>query len=439
MDEPLSRLECVECGARYPAAAAARYLCDCGGLLDVVHDLDRLRERHPHLPVVFDARRLERSPLDRSGVWRYREVILPDLPEDAVVTMGEGNTGLYDGAGLAEEIGMGAGRLLLKHEGENPTLSFKDRGMTAGVSWGRHLGARVGICASTGDTSASMAAYTARAPDMRGVVLLPAGKVTDEQLAQATCLGARTLALETDFDGCMRVVRELARSPEVYLLNSMNPFRIEGQKAIGLEVLHELGWEPPDWIVIPVGNAGNVSALGKGLREALALGLIDRLPRIAGAQAAAADPFFRSFEAGFGRRVRLVAEPTAASAIRIGDPVSYPKARRAIEGPPRGAVVSVPEGELLDAQALLGRAGIQACPNSGVAVAGLRRLLSDGVIRRDEKVVVILTAHGAKFSAVSLAYHRSEIEGITPSWANPPERLPADARSVAEALGIEAG
>jgi threonine synthase len=429
----ISRLRCVACGAAYDLRDG-RTECECGGLVDVEHDLDAIAARYDDLRTRFERRLGSLDMAGRSGVWRYRELVLPELPIDEVVSLGEGSTGLYEGGDLGERLHLR--RLWLKHEGENPTLSFKDRGMTSAVSWGRHLGARIGICASTGDTSASMAAYTARARGMRGVVLLPAGMVTDEQLAQAVAYGARVLALDTDFDGCMRVVQALARSTAVHLLNSKNPFRIEGQKTIGIEVVHQLGWRVPDWFVLPVGNAGNIAALGKGMREALALGLIDRLPRIAGAQVEAADPFFRAWRAGFPPRCATVtAGPTAASAIRIGDPVSYPRARRVVEET-AGQVVAVSEAELLDAQALLGRCGVHACPNSAVALAGCARLATAGAIRPDDLVVVILTAHGAKFSSAGLAYHRGELAGITPAFANPPERLPARAESVAEALGI---
>lgn len=429
----LSTLVCVECGERFDVRAI-RYSCDCGGLLDVELNIPTLKTVLGNGRTRFDGRLTQRGFTGGSGVWRYHELVLPGLPLDEVVSLGEGNTGLY----LVDELGvrLGVGRLWLKHEGENPTLSFKDRGMTAGVSWGRHLGATVGICASTGDTSASMAAYTARATGMSGVVLLPAGKVTDEQLAQAMVYGARTLALDTDFDGCMRVVQELARSPSVYLLNSKNPFRVEGQKTIGLEVCQELWWRSPDWFVVPVGNAGNIAALGKGLREAQEIGLIEEMPKIAGVQIAAADPFYQSFERGFASRVSVTAKPTTASAIRIGDPVSYPRARRVIEET-GGYVLRVSEQEALDAQAQIGRCGIQACPNSAVAMAGLERLVAEGLVTKEHEVVVILTAHGAKFSSTSLAYHRGEVDGFDPQWANPPVPLPASAEAVAEALGIE--
>ncbi|MHC5002534.1 MAG: threonine synthase, partial [Planctomycetota bacterium] len=311
MSERFSHLRCIGCGAVHDATEI-RYRCGCGDLLEVRHDLERIRRRHPDLRDEFDRRLAERTGPYRSGVWRYHELILPDLPVDAIVTSGEGNTTLYHGPRLSRLFG--TPHLYLKHEGENPTLSFKDRGMTAGVSWARHLGVRHVACASTGDTSAALAAYAARVDGLDAIVLLPRDKVSPEQLSQPICYGATTLALDTDFDGCMRLVRRLSEEHPVYLLNSMNSFRIEGQKAIGLEVCQQLGWSAPDWFVIPVGNAGNVSALGKGLDEAHALGLIDRRPRIAGVQVEAADPFVRSWESGFSERVTVTAGPTLASA-----------------------------------------------------------------------------------------------------------------------------
>lgn len=420
-------------GSRTYSASETRYRDEHGGLLEVRHDLAKLREACPDLRERFDARRQSWAPEDVSGVWRYRELILPDLPVADIVTKPEGNTNLYHSEVLGERWQMP--QLYLKHEGENPTLSFKDRGMTAGVSWAKHVGATYVACASTGDTSAAMAAYAAQVPGMRGVVFLPRGKVSLEQLSQPLCYGAQVLALDTDFDGCMRLVQEFtARSP-VYLLNSMNSFRIEGQKAIGIEAVHQLGWEVPDWFVIPVGNAGNLSALGKGLRELYALGLIDRLPRIAGAQAEPANPFYQSYKQGFSEQVSITAGDTVASAIRIGDPVSYPKARSVIETF-NGTVVSVTEAETMDTKAIVDAAGVHICPNSAVAVAGVRKLVGEGAIKPHEKVVVILTAHGNKFSQTSIDYHGGALAGVDPAHGNPPIHLPASLEAIVEALEV---
>ena len=421
-----SLLQCIGCGKTYETSQA-RFRCDCGDLLAVEHDLERLAAAFPDLRAVFEARLGKMAPPDASGVWRYHELILPDLPRDAVVSMPEGNTPLYRRAAVERFLDLD--EVYIKHEGENPTLSFKDRGMTAGVSWAKHLGARLVACASTGDTSAAMACYAAAA-ELPAAVLLPHEKVSLEQLAQPICYGARVLALQTDFDGCMRVVKDLTADGGVYLLNSMNPFRIEGQKAIGIEAVHQLGWTPPDWFVIPVGNAGNVSALGKGLLELHRLGLIDRLPRIAGVQVTAADPLYRSYSEGFARRHRVVAQPTVASAIRIGDPVSFDKARAVVQKL-GGVVTESTDAQALEAMAAVDAAGVHICPNSAVAVAGAKRLRAEGTIRKDEQVVIIATAHGGKFSGASLDYHT----GTAGAHRNPPITLPPTLEAVRDALG----
>jgi threonine synthase len=430
VDEPLTRLQCIACGTTYPTD---RYQlrCTCGDLLSVEHDLERVRRLAPDLRALFDQRCGRMMPPEASGVWRYRELVLPDLPLGAAVSLPEGNTPLYRRPGI--EAYVGGGEVYVKHEGENPTLSFKDRGMTAGVSWARHVGAQQVACASTGDTSAAMACYAAAA-GLPATVLLPHDKVSVEQLAQPICYGARVLALETDFDGCMSVVRELTADGAVYLLNSMNPFRIEGQKAIGIEAIHQLSWRVPDWFVIPVGNAGNISALGKGLREAHALGLIDRLPRIAGVQVVAADPLYRSYKGAFRERVRVTAQQTVASAIRIGDPVSFDKARSAIQALD-GVVTEVDDAAAMEAKAAADAAGVHLCPNSGVAVAGARRLRAEGTIGAGESVVIIATAHGAKFTATTLPYH-VDPAAEPRSYQNPPQVIAPTLGAVKRAMGL---
>ena len=427
-----SLLKCIHCGAEYDARQV-RYRCDCGDLLEVRHDLQRLKSQHPDLKRLFSQRMASAKPPYSSGVWRYHEIILPDLPADAIVTKPEGNTNLYRSPKISAAFD--TKNLYLKHEGENPTLSFKDRGMTAGVSWAHHLGMKVVACASTGDTSAAMAAYAAGVQGMQGVVFLPHQKVSPEQLAQAITYGAKTLAIQTDFDGCMKLVIKLCDQHPIYLLNSMNSFRIEGQKAIGIEAVHQLGWNVPDWFVIPVGNAGNISALGKGLQEARELGIIDRLPRIAGIQAKAADPFYRSYETGFSKKITVTAQPTMASAIRIGAPVSHDKAAKAVERFD-GVVRAVSEQELMDAKAAADRCGVAVCPNSGVALAGLRKLRADGTIAQNETVVVVLTAHGAKFSNLGVDYHTAKMPDLQPSHPNPPVVLPPDLDAIADALNL---
>ncbi len=293
---------------------------------------------------------------DRSGVWRYRELILP-VPESAIVSRPEGNTGLYPvGLEHCDEsrqghraIGQFAGldRFFLKHEGENPTGSFKDRGMTVGVTMARLRGARAVACASTGNTSASLASYAAQA-GMQGIVFLPAGQIAGGKLAQSLAYGATTVQIEGDFDAAMQLVEQVCNEMGIYLLNSLNPYRVEGQKAIGLEILQQLDWQAPDWLVLPAGNLGNTSAIGKAFRQAYQLGLIRHLPRIASIQASGANPFYRSFMQQFAQRERVHAE-TVATAIKIGDPVSYARARRVIEES-NGIVEEVTDEEISGGQ-----------------------------------------------------------------------------------------
>ncbi len=418
-----SHFRCIECGATY-RLDDARYVCDCGELLEVVTDLASFGRSAEKWQARWEHRRHEVAFL------RYKDVLLPDLPDERVVTLNEGDTPLCE-ADERVRAYCGVGTLWLKHEGLNPTLSFKDRGMVAGVSWAAHVGAARVICASTGDTSASMAAYAARA-GIPAAVLLPRGKVSDEQLSQAISFGARVLEVETDFDGCMRIVQDLARRASVYLLNSMNSVRIEGQKAIGIETLHQLGWRVPDYFVVPVGNAGNISALGKGLRELKELGLIDRLPRLVGAQSERANPLYRSFVNDFAPLEPVEAQTTVASAMQIGRPVSFKKAVRELKASD-GLVEQVSEAEIMDARAVVDQSGIAICPNSATAVAAVRKLAVAGAIERDARVVVMLTGHGAKFSESARRYHADP----TATYANRPTVVEADVEAVARALDFD--
>lgn len=393
-------LACVRCDA--PAAAGA-LACACGGLLEVRPAAPALAG--PALRALFEARRASRASEDRSGVWRYRELVAPDLPVEAIVARGEGNTGLYRVPALEAWVGLERGALWLKHEGENPTGSFKDRGMCVGVSAARHEGARVLACASTGNTSASLASYAALA-GAPCVVFVPAGKVALGKLAQTVAYGARVLAVRGSFDTAMTLVDEAARAFGLGLLNSINPWRIEGQKAIALEVLDDLGWDAPDWIVLPSGNLGNISALGKGLREARRAGLIDRLPRVAGVQAAGASPFARWMQDPRGELVPEPSPETVATAIRIGAPRSWEKARREVQALD-GAALAVSDDELLAAKARIDVAGVGCEPASAASVAGLRRLVQEGRVARDARVVAILTGHLLKDPETTLELHRS--------------------------------
>ncbi len=407
-------LACVDCGQRY-AGLELRYRCACGGTLDVVHDQGAARAVKPE---TFDRRLASRLAVDRSGVWRYRELVLP-VRTDEIVTRPEGNTNLYASPALAAYTGVEA--LQLKHEGENPTGSFKDRGMTVGVTVARRLGMERVACASTGNTSASMAAYAAVA-GMTAFVFVPAGKVASGKLAQALAYGAKTIEIEADFDRAMALVEEVARREDLYLLNSVNPFRIEGQKAIAFELLHDLGWKAPDWIVVPGGNLGNSSAIFKGLQELKALGFVPRLPRLAVIQAEGANPLYRAFKSGTPLRP-VVAPETLATAIRIGNPVSWKKCLRGIEAT-QGVVEQVSDAQILEAKAKLDAAGIGAEPASGAALAGVKKLVAAGIIGRREHVCVILTGHLLKDPETVVRYHGGELqlEGLEARDVNRPVR-----------------
>jgi threonine synthase len=364
-------LQCGSCARQYPLDEV-RYTCDCGGLLAVERQAPALTR------AAIDARRPSRAPADQSGVWRFREAVL-EVDAGALVTHPEGGTRLYERDGL-----------LFKHEGENPTGSFKDRGMTVAITQAVRLGARAVACASTGNTSASLAAYAAQA-GLPGIVFVPAGKVASGKLAQTLAYGARCLQVRGDFDAAMRLVREACDALGIYLVNSINPFRIEGQKTIVWELLQDLDWEPPDWIVVPAGNLGNTSAFGKALREARAWGWIARLPRLAAVQASGADPFYRSFSEGFARRHRVAAE-TVASAIRIGDPVSHERAVAAIRAT-AGVVTAVSDEELMAAKRRIDGMGIGCEPASATTLAGVERLRREATIGAGERVVCVLTGH----------------------------------------------
>ncbi len=416
-------LRCDRDGSTYDASEV-RYRSTLGEPLDVVHDLTKLAGLTTE---TFDARLRSRNPLDRSGVWRFRELIAP-IPDKDVVTRREGNTNLYDTPRVASWVGLDA--LQLKHEGENPTGSFKDRGMTAAISLAKSLGMSRVACASTGNTSASMAAYAAQA-GMQGIVFIPDGKIAYGKLSQALAYGARTLQIEGDFDDAMTLVQEVCDAEGIYLVNSINPFRIEGQKAIGFEILQDLGWKVPDWIVLPGGNLGNNSALAKGMQELYALGLIDRLPRIAVIQAAGANPLFTAWTAG--NDVVPVKADTLASAIKIGAPVSWRKSLRGIAAC-NGVVAQATDQEILDAKAQVDAAGIGAEPASCATVAGIKMLVKQGVIAHDAHVVGILTGHLLKDPDLVVGYHQGTLKDFDLTYANPPTRISSTLAAVQAAL-----
>jgi threonine synthase len=397
-------LVCAACGTRR-RWQDPRTACPCGGLLEVSQEGGA---RGRALREVFDRRLYGDPAAQGSGVWRFRELLIPGRGE--IVTHPEGNTRLYHRDAVARYAGVGG--LALKHEGENPSGSFKDRGMTVAVTHAVRAGASAVACASTGNTSASMAAYAAQC-GLPALVFVPAGKVAAGKLAQALAYGARTLLVRGDFDACLRLVREASAALGITLLNSVNPWRIEGQKTIVLELLQQRGWDPPDWIVVPAGNLGNTAAFGKALREAKERGLIPRIPRLAAVQAAGAAPFFRSFRGGFKTRHRVSAE-TVATAIRIGDPASYERGVRAIRET-RGVVAAVSDAAILEAKAVVDAAGIGCEPASAASVAGVRQLRKRGVIRAGESVVAILTGHVLKDAETVMRFHARR--GLR---ANPP-------------------
>ena len=350
------------------------------------------------------------TAMRRSGVWRFRELVLPDAGDD-VVSHPEGNTPLIDRDAISRYAGVAS--LVVKHEGHNPTGSFKDRGMTVAVTQAKRIGARAVACASTGNTSASLSAYAAQA-GIPAFVFVPEGRIAAGKLAQTVAYGARTLRIKGDFDECLRLAREASEKLGVYLVNSVNPYRIEGQKTIVFELLQQLGWQAPDWIALPAGNLGNTSAFGKALGEAFHAGLIDRMPRLLAVQAAGAAPFAQAFVQRFASRLRVQAE-TRATAIRIGDPASWDRAVGAITAT-NGIVESVTDEEIFAAKKVIDECGVGCEPASAASVAGVRALVASGLIGRDERVVAVLTGHLLKDPGVDASAVTSS-DALTPAEA----------------------
>ncbi len=410
------------------------YACaKCGSLLEA--KIASLEGEAPRLKRIWLERRMSNEPVDQSGVWRFRE-FLPPFEVNRITTLREGNTPLLSAPRAAEYAGLHA--LVFKHQGFNPTGSFKDNGMTCGVAQARKLGLRRVACVSTGNTSASMAAY-ASAAGLEPLIFLPHGNISYGKLAQALEYGARTFQIEANFDQILALVRVLAQRLGIYLLNSVNPFRIEGQKTIVLEMLDQRGWRVPDWIVVPGGNLGNVSAFGKALRELLAFGFIDRLPRLAVVQAHGSSPFYEYMSAAERGVFVAQAHPeTLATAIKIGDPVSWPKAQFEIETT-HGTVERATEQEIADAKAVIGLCGIGCEPASAATLAGLKKLTSAGVIRPEEDVVAVLTGNVLKDPDYIYRYHTGQLTGpgdapIAPNFGNMPIVVPHDADAIAAAI-----
>lgn len=406
-----SSLQCMDCAQQYPIHSLI-YTCGaCGGLLDVQHDFANSGKIITR--ALFDDRLGTYQVPYNSGVWRYKELVCPGIGDAAIVSRMEGNTNLYELPRVAAFAGLD--RLFLKHEGENPSGSFKDRGMTTGVTQARLLGMRRVACASTGNTSASMASYAARA-GMPGIIFLQNQQIALGKLAQGIAFGATCLQINADFDRNMALVRQVAERLGIYVLNSINPFRLEGQKSIMFEALQQLRWQVPDWIVAPGGNLGNSSAFGKGLREMLELGLIDRLPRLAIVQAEGANPLYRHYRAGFKDYQPVKAE-TIATAIKIGNPVNLDKAIRALEWT-SGVVEEVSDQQIMDAKAVIDGVGIGCEPASACAVAGAKKLVERGIIKGGETVLGILTGHILKDPEATIGYHADQLSGIEPAYRN---------------------
>lgn len=432
-----AELICFEekCRARFPITEVIYNCPRCGGLLEAAYDAPE--QSAPMLRRLWRERRTSNAPLDQSGVWRYREFI-PFLPSyNCVVTLREGNTPVLESRHAAQYGGLD--RLVFKHQGFNPTGSFKDNGMTCGTAQALRLGMSRVACVSTGNTSASMAAYAAAA-GLQPVIFIPHGNISYGKLAQALEYGARTLQVEANFDQILALVRQLAEKLGIYLLNSINPFRIEGQKTIMLELMDQRDWRPPDWIVLPGGNLGNVSAFGKALREMHEIGLIDRIPRLAVVQAEGAAPFYDLMRGGKRASFRAVEHPqTLATAIKIGDPVSWPKAQFEVSHS-QGTVEKVTEQEIADAKAVIGRAGIGCEPASAATLAGIRKLTAAGVMAADSDVVAVLTGNVLKDPDYIYRYHTGELEApdgsrLRSTFGNAPVVVPNDAARISEILG----
>jgi threonine synthase len=412
------------------------YTAKDGALLEVAHDMELLRAVPPEQwKRIFGGRGHSSEWPYGSGVWGKKEWVLPDLRDESVVSMYEGNTNLFWADRYGNQVGVED--LWIKQCGNTHTGSFKDLGMTVLVSMVNEL-IRDGkpipavACASTGDTSAALAAYAAAA-SIPAVVFLPRGKVSIAQLIQPVANGAIVFALDTDFDGCMEIVKEVAERDGIYLANSMNSLRIEGQKTVGIEIVEQFDWEVPDWIVIPGGNLGNVSALAKGLDMMLELGLVQRKPRIVCAQAEAANPLYLSYQRRFEVFEPIAARPTLATAIQIGNPVSIEKAIDALQRYD-GIVEQATEQEIAEACARADRTGLFNCPHTGVALAAMEKLAARGEIGKGERVVVLSTAHGLKFVDFKVSYHAMQLTGIESQQPNPPIELPARYQAVRDEM-----
>jgi threonine synthase len=453
-EKAVQRCIVAECAATYGIRERI-YVCPhCGGPLEIETRRYASAPRHScalELRQCWATRATSREPRDISGVWRYRE-LLPFADDAPIVTLLEGHTPLYDVPRSAEYSGLA--RLRLKHQGCNPTGSFKDTGMTAAVTQAVLLGARTVVCASTGNTAASLAAYSARA-GLQSAILLPRGQISASKLAQSLDYGAAVCEIDGNFDDCMRLIQELGDDPAIYVANSINPFRIEGQKTVAFELMEQCEWQVPDHVVVPGGNMGNSTALGKGFQELLQLGMIERLPKLHVVQAAGAAPLARLFanleskvfssDTPLPKIMATVENPnTLATAIKIGAPVSWQKSLRAVMRS-GGSILSVTEQEIADAKAVIGRDGIGCEPASATTVAGMKKLVASRLIGREDSVVGVLTGHVLKDPDYVSRYHHGSLSlasgekdgaplSIVSNFANAPQRVAANKAAILENL-----
>lgn len=419
-------LRCIDCGKEYEPSAI--YRCSCNGLLEVVLDIEKLKETVSRK--LFDSRLWSRREPYHSGVWRFKELIHPLVSDEQIISRPEGNTNIYKHKKIQEYTGIKD--ISLKHEGENPTGSFKDRGISPGISEANRLGMTVVACASTGNTSASLSAY-ASIGNMKSVVFVPEGKIAMGKLSQAIAYGARVLEVKGNFDDAMSLVQKSSNELGMYLLNSINPWRIEGQKSIIFELIHQFDWNCPDWVIVPAGNLGNTSAFGKALNEMKELDLIEKIPRIAAIQAEGANPFYETWKNNLSELKSVKNPETIASAIKIGNPVSWKKALRAIKLT-KGVVEQVSDQEIMDAKAIVDSSGIGCEPASAASVAGAKKLLEKGILNRNEQVVCIITGNLLKDTDSTIDYHLSNLKDIRPKYANKPVVIEATMDGVKKAL-----
>jgi threonine synthase len=416
------------CGVRYRLDQIV-YRCEkCSGLLEVRHDVDALKRRPAaEWKQLFDSR-LGRM----SGVWSKKELVLPELDEKNIVSLGEGNSPLIKSDRFANHLGID--EIYIKQCGTSHTGSFKDLGMTVLVSAVNQIRSRIRAvaCASTGDTSAALSAYCAAA-GIPSIVFLPKGKVSIAQLIQPVSNNAITISIDSDFDGCMKIVQEITKDTSIYLANSMNSLRVEGQKTISFEIVQQMGWQVPDFVVVPGGNLGNVSAIGGGFLLMRELGMIERLPRLVCAQTERANPLYQSYRQGFADLQPVTAGSTYATAIQIGNPVSFGKAVRALRATD-GIVEQATEAELVNATAEVDRFGFFNDPQTGVALAATIKLVKSQMIPASSRVVVISTAHGLKFADFKTKFHLGELPEVNPSLQNLPITVPADVDAVRAAI-----